>query len=164
MDRWYILGTMRHEISFVGCLPLWFITVVTSSPENLHSHRQCRSPYRGMSTLASHTSYTSLFLCILLCFICHFNNSALYKIFHTSQLHNLGYIKRQLQGRTSDVCGQYCCFFRPLHGQGYTPQQFTSLFAGRGNNADLHVEQMFATGFGGTLLRGGWGQCCHSCI
>jgi len=73
------------------------------------------------------------------------------------------YNKRQLQGLSSDVCGQYCCLFALFMDRGYTPQQFITLFAGS-SNADRQVTQMFASEFGATLPRGGWGQCCRSCI
>ena len=73
------------------------------------------------------------------------------------------YNKRQLQGITSDVFGQYCCLFALYMVRGHTPPQFITLFAGRGN-ADRQVKQMFASEFQATLARGGWGQCCRSCI
>jgi hypothetical protein len=38
--------------------------------------------------------------------------------------------------------------------KSYTPQQFITLFAARGN-ADRQVKQMFASEFGATLPRGG---------
>ena len=68
------------------------------------------------------------------------------------------YNKRQLQGLISEVCGQYFCVFALYMDRGYTPQQFTTLFAGMGN-ADRQVEHMFASEFGATTPRGGWGQC-----
>jgi len=71
------------------------------------------------------------------------------------------YNKRQLQGLTSDVCGQNCCLFALFMDRDYTPQQFITLFAG---NADRQMTLMFASEFGATLPRGGWGQCCRSCI
>jgi hypothetical protein len=70
---------------------------------------------------------------------------------------------RQLQGLTSEFCCQYCYLFALYMDRVYTPQQFITLFAGRGN-ADRQVKQMFASEFGATLPRGGWGQCCRSCI
>jgi len=64
---------------------------------------------------------------------------------------------------TSDVCGQYCCLFALYMDRVYTPQQFITLFAGRGNE-DRQVKQMFASEFGATLPRGDLGQCCRSFI
>jgi len=68
------------------CRPLWFITVVTSSPETLHSHRQWWSLYRGRFTLANHTSYTPLFECIILWFIWHCTTRTVYSSIPTSHL------------------------------------------------------------------------------
>jgi hypothetical protein len=62
------------------------------------------------------------------------------------------YNKRQLQGLTSDVCGQYYSLFTLNIEGGYTPQQFITLFTGRGN-ADRQVKQIFASEFGATLPR-----------
>ena len=54
------------------------------------------------------------------------------------------YNKRQLQGLSSDVCGQYCCLFALFMDRSYTPQQFIKLFAGS-SNADRQVTQMVAS-------------------
>jgi len=72
------------------------------------------------------------------------------------------YNKRQLHGLTSDVCGKYCCLFGLYMNRGYIPQQFVALFDVC--NEDRHVERMFTAEFGGEMLCGGWGQCCHSCL
>jgi len=69
--------------------------------------------------------------------------------------------KRQLQSLTSDVCGKYCCLFVLYMDRDYTPQQFVALF---GKPADPQVEEMFAAEFGAKMPRGGWGQCCRSCL
>ena len=69
--------------------------------------------------------------------------------------------KRQLQSLTSDVCGKYCCLFALYMDRGYTPQQFVALF---GTPADRQVEEMFTAEFGAKMPRGGWGQCCRSCL
>jgi len=68
--------------------------------------------------------------------------------------------KIQLQRLTSDVCGKYCCLFALYMDRGYTPQQFVTLF---GTPADRQVE-MFTAEFGAKMPRGGWGQCCRSCL
>jgi len=104
MDTWQILCTLRYLNSFL-CLPLRFITIVTTSPETLHTHCQCQSPYRGRFALASHTSYTD-------------SSSAYYFVsydilplvasiiaFKRYNCTTWDYNKRQLQGLTSDGCG-----------------------------------------------------------
>jgi hypothetical protein len=72
------------------------------------------------------------------------------------------YNRRQLQGLTSDVCGKYCCLFAPYTDRGYTPQQIVSNFGA--GDVDARVERLFADEFGTELPRGGWGQCCRSCL
>ena len=74
------------------------------------------------------------------------------------QCTTLKYKKRQLQGLTSEFCGQYCCLFALYMDRGYTTQPFITLFAGRGN-ADRQMKKKFASEFGATLPRSGWGQC-----
>jgi len=69
--------------------------------------------------------------------------------------------KRQQQILTSDVCGKYCCLFALYMERGYTPQQFVALF---GTPANRQVEEMFTAEFGVKMPRGGWGQCCRSCL
>ena len=73
------------------------------------------------------------------------------------------YKESQMQGLTSVVCGQYCCLFTLYMGRVYTPQQMITLFAGSGN-ANRKVKQIFASEFGATLPRGGWGQFYRSRI
>jgi len=73
------------------------------------------------------------------------------------------YNRRQLHGLTTDVCGKYCCLFSLYMDRGYTPQEFTSLFD-TCNHADQQVERLFTTEFGAQMSRGGWGQCCRSCL
>jgi len=68
--------------------------------------------------------------------------------------------KRQLQSLTSDVYGKYCCLFALYMDRGYTPPKFVALF---GTPADRQVE-MFTAEFGAKMPRGGWGQCCRSCL
>jgi len=69
---------------------------------------------------------------------------------------------RQLQGLTSNVCGKYCCLFALYMALGYTPKQFMSFFDAC--NPNLQVERLFGTEIAEKLLRGGWGQCCRSCL
>jgi len=69
--------------------------------------------------------------------------------------------KSTLQSLTSDVCRKYCYIFALYMDRGYTPQQFVELF---GDAADRQVEEMFTTEFGAKMPRGGWGQCCCSCL
>ena len=69
--------------------------------------------------------------------------------------------KRTLQSLTSDVCGKYCCLFALYMDRGYIPQEFVALF---GDAADRQVEKMFTAEFVAEMLRGGWGQCCRSCL
>ena len=84
----YLYSATRNF--FPWCLPLSFITVITSYPETLYPHRQCRSPYSARFTLASHTSYTPLFECLVLRLIWHSPTSPSYPNFRTSKLHHLG--------------------------------------------------------------------------
>jgi len=95
-------------------------TVVTSSPETLHPHRQCRSPYRGRFTLASHTSYTRFSSAH------YFDSYGIVPLVPPIQAYIRrnciiwDYNKRQLQGLTSDVRVQYSCLFA-LYMDGDTP-------------------------------------------
>jgi len=73
------------------------------------------------------------------------------------------YNKRQLQSLTNNVCGKYCCLFALYMDRGYTPQQFVHLF-GEVVAADLEVQRMFTAELVAEMPRGGWGQCCHSCL
>ena len=73
------------------------------------------------------------------------------------------YNRRQLQGLTTDVCGKYSCIFALYMDRGYTPQQFISLFD-TCNLADQEVERLYTIEFGAQKARGGWGQCCRSCL
>jgi len=69
-------------------------------------------------------------------------------------------IKGTPQCLTSDVCGKYCSLFALYMDLGYTPQQFVALFD---DVADQQVE-VFTAEFGAKMPRGGWGQCCRSCL
>ena len=72
------------------------------------------------------------------------------------------YNKRQLQGPTTTVCGEYCCLFALYMDRGNTPKQFGGLFAAA-SDADQRIHQLFCSEFGPTLCkqRSG-GQCCTS--
>jgi len=69
------------------------------------------------------------------------------------------YNKRQLQGLTSTVCGNYCCLFALYMDLGYTTQQFVGLIDER--DADAQTERLLESEFGPLplLLLRGWGQC-----
>jgi len=67
--------------------------------------------------------------------------------------------KRTLKSLSRDVCSKNCCLFALYMDRGYTPQQFVVLF---GDAADRQV--MFTAEFGAKMPRGGWGQCCRSCL
>ena len=69
----------------------------------------------------------------------------------------------QLQGLTSDVCGKYRCPFALYLDRSHTPYQFISHFNAC-DNADQQVERIFTAEFGVQMPRGGWGQCCRSCL
>jgi len=73
------------------------------------------------------------------------------------------YNRRQLQGLTADVCRKYCYLFALYMDRGYTPQQFNSLFNAC-EHADQQVERLFTSEFGAQMARGGWDQCCRSCL
>jgi len=45
--------------------------------------------------------------------------------------------------------------------RGYTPQQFVAIF---GTPADRQVEETFTAELLAKMPRGGWDQCCHSCL
>jgi len=153
MDTWQILCTLRDVTSFLDVFPS---DLLPPSRPVLKpcTHHQCRSPYRGRFTLASHTSYTPLFECLFR-FIWH-----LPLVFSIQTLlhHNCTiweYKKRQLQGLTSEVCGQYCCLFALYMDRGYTPQQFITLFAGR-SNADRLVKQFSRLNLGPPCRVAAW--------
>ena len=70
---------------------------------------------------------------------------------------------RHLQGMTKDVCGKYCCLYALYTDRGNTSQKFVALFDTYGA-ADRQVKQILATEFRAEMPRGGWGQCCRSCL
>ena len=163
MDTWQILCTLRDVTSFLDVFP----------SDLLPSSRSILKPCSLVVNTDPHTEVGSHWLAIRLT---PRSSSAYY--FHSNGIFPLvpsiqaflkrncttwEYNKRQLQGLTSDVCGQYCCLFALYMDRGYTPQQFNTLFDGR-SNADRQVKQIFASEFGATLPRGGWAQWCRSCI
>jgi len=71
------------------------------------------------------------------------------------------YNRTQLQGRTTTICGEYCCLFALYMDRGYSPQQFVGLFAA--DNADRQIHRLFRSEFGPTLCKHHTGgQCCTS--
>jgi len=55
------------------------------------------------------------------------------------------YKRRQVQGLTTDVCGNYSCLIALYIDRGYTPKQFIPLF--EACNAELNVERISNTEF-----------------
>jgi hypothetical protein len=163
MDTWQILCTLRDVTSFLDAFP----------SDLLPSSRSILKLCTLIVNADPHTEGCSHWLAIRLTppsssayYFDSYGIIPLVPSFQAFLKHNCTtweYNKRQLQGLTSDVCGQYCWLFALFMDRGYTPQQFITLFAGS-SNADRQVTQMFASEFGATLPRGGWGQCCRSCI
>jgi len=65
--------------------------------------------------------------------------------------------RRQLQGMTTDACGNYCYIFALYIDRSYTPQQFISRFNAC-NAANQQVERYFTAEFAAQMAQGGWVQ------
>ena len=163
MDTWQILCMLREVNSFLDVFP----------SDLLPSSRPVRKPCTLMVNANPHTEGGSHWLAIRLTprssSAYNFDSYGIVPLVPSIQafLHQncttWEYNKTQLQGQTSEVCGQYCCLSALFMDKGYTPQQFITLFAGR-SNADRRVTQMFSSDFWATLPRGGQEQCYHSSI
>jgi hypothetical protein len=162
MDTWQILCTLRDVTSFLNVFPSYLL------PSSRSILKPCTLIVNADTEGGSH--WLAIRLTPRYSTAYYFDSYGIFPLVPSIQAflkHNCTiweYNKRQLQGLTSEICGQYCCCLLALFmDRGYTPQQFITLFAGS-SNADRQVTQMFASEFGATLPRGGWGQCCRSCI
>ena len=120
MDTRNILCTQRYIYSFLY-LPLWFIIIVTSSPEPYTSSTMpipnqreflTGEPYLLHHTLRVHTSLIHMAFVPLVPSI---------QSFIRGNCTTWDYTKRQLHGLSSDVCSQYCRLLALYTCRGYTP-------------------------------------------
>ena len=144
MDTCQILCTLRDVNSFPDVFPY----------DLLPSSRPVLKPCSLIFNADPHAEGSSHWLAIRLT---HRSSSAYYFdsygtithvfSFQTFLNHNCttrDYNIRQLQRPTIDVCGQYCCLLALYMERSFTPPQFITLFADRGN-ANRHMKQMFAS-------------------
>ena len=118
MDTWQILCTLRIVNTFFDVFP----------SELLPLSRLVQKPYTLIVNVDSHTEGGSHWLAMCLkprsFSVYYFDSYGIVPHVRSIQVylkHNCTiweYNERQLLCMTSDVCGQYCCLLRPLHGQG----------------------------------------------
>jgi hypothetical protein len=152
MDTWHYLCTFRNVNSFFDIFPSDLL--ISSCPV----HKPCTLVVNA----DTHTEGISHWLAIRLSLhswsAYYFDSYGIVPLVPSIQAFirrnctTCDYNKRQMQGLTSDVCGQYAVF-SPSTLTGVHPQQFITLFASRAN-AVRHA----------TVPRGALGQCCRSCI
>ena len=122
MDTFQILSTLRDVTSFLDVF----------HSDLLPSSRSTLKPCTLIVNADPHTEGVSHWLAIRLTprssSAYYFDSNGIIPLAPSIQdfLHQIcitwQYNKRQLQGLTSAVCGQYCCLFTIFMDRGYTPQ------------------------------------------